>query len=946
MASLLKVYASMWWIVFLFATEWTEPVKGQISETIPMNLRDCYNSSYIVVRENLLPMTMTTLIALLRKLETSTYNMNNRIFAPALLYQYRYDGIVRNPDVQTTQYVKPYSRSGKEYYLYKLQMNRIIPTTSSATINDDSLTLIEKCTLHAMLSLSIDKYDRGDGDVPCSRLSKYSDWNSRYPRDLSKAAEAEYIWPNYNNGYAADYQFAAGTYTTATSKCPMENGVVYNKYGSITPGIAIAGIAAGLNYQTVPYNSYFVQPRTAQRRKVQSGIDHYRNLMSTNRQQFGGYGNPQSPGNVGWPGSANGQSGSGYRPNGPGAYGQDTYGSNNGQLNGYGNAYPSNSQGNGYGGGSGYGGNGNQGGNGYGGNGYQGGSGQQGVNGYGSNPQGSGVNFGGNGYNQNGNVDVDSRYAATLSGIVALESLLQGPEYQITIGSKGAWNSSSLPKYYFLQDWFDGNVLTDARIAGGVDGLYMGTNIQSWTGTAGDMKLSQILDAYYSNKGVLASGVKACARRNNFGQFSNQLVQQTYATAYMLNNDLPPTVIIEPNGVSDFSQYAAQTTATYISSLPGTLCSDNTTTPYAQPYADITVVVDCSWQYRYIAGIFNYLAEECDFWKYGSNLTIISAKDGFVLADSIQSPLDIPQDYNQTVASGFDFPKVLSQLKVRFLNKLQNAVYTQSAGGIPHIVIFVPMTNTMTDNDKSNALDTLKYFKFNIPDVKFLYLVPGSKEAWTPFAENKDKDVIVASTSSSDMSITLQPLINRIKQIPRRIINPNCGRYFDGGANSQVSLDGYLSPNEIHYYRIHQNYFFKETNAVVTISKAQINGPTLTVCKSRDTPHPTQNTTNSGSGNVFCTQITSSGNSFSFKVNDECSGDYYAAECRPIYFSVFNPQYPYGSSPASCRDAACRFPDQSKYTISHYGLTCYSTASLTTVSSLIFAIIGMIFIFN
>lgn len=192
--------------------------------------------------------------------------------------------------------------------------------------------------------------------------------------------------------------------------------VVSSRYGSITPGIAIAGIAAGLNYQTVPYNSYFVQPRTAQRRKVQSGIDHYRNLMSTNRQQFGGYGNPQSPGNVGWPGSANGQSGSGYRPNGPGAYGQDTYGSNNGQLNGYGNAYPSNSQGNGYGGGSGYGGNGNQGGNGYGGNGYQGGSGQQGVNGYGSNPQGSGVNFGGNGYNQNGNVDVDSRYAATLSG--------------------------------------------------------------------------------------------------------------------------------------------------------------------------------------------------------------------------------------------------------------------------------------------------------------------------------------------------------------------------------------------------------------------------------------------------------------------------------------------------------------------------------------------------
>lgn len=40
------------------------------------------------------------------------------------------------------------------------------------------------------------------------------------------------------------------------------------------------------------------------------------------------------------------------------------------------------------------------------------------------------------------------------------------------------------------------------------------------------MKLSQVLDAYYSSRGVLSTNVKACNRKTNFNQLSSQLSQQ------------------------------------------------------------------------------------------------------------------------------------------------------------------------------------------------------------------------------------------------------------------------------------------------------------------------------------------------------------------------------------------------------------------------------------
>lgn len=68
---------------------------------------------------------------------------------------------------------------------------------------------------------------------------------------------------------------------------------------------------------------------------------------------------------------------------------------------------------------------------------------------------------------------------------------------EMTVGAGGGWNSTLAPKWYFLSQSKDFE-FTDAEIRGGLDGLILGTYIQEFKNKASSIKLSQLLDMYYS----------------------------------------------------------------------------------------------------------------------------------------------------------------------------------------------------------------------------------------------------------------------------------------------------------------------------------------------------------------------------------------------------------------------------------------------------------------
>lgn len=83
----------------------------------------------------------------------------------------------------------------------------------------------------------------------------------------------------------------------------------------------------------------------------------------------------------------------------------------------------------------------------------------------------------------------------------------------LSIGVSGNWNSTSVPKYYFISNnekW----EATDAEIRAGLDGLIMALSVESWKSSVSSLKVSQILDMYYSPRGVFNSTIRACNRQN------------------------------------------------------------------------------------------------------------------------------------------------------------------------------------------------------------------------------------------------------------------------------------------------------------------------------------------------------------------------------------------------------------------------------------------------
>lgn len=100
----------------------------------------------------------------------------------------------------------------------------------------------------------------------------------------------------------------------------------------------------------------------------------------------------------------------------------------------------------------------------------------------------------------------------SLLGELAEAALAQATT-PIVIGASGGWNSTVNPRYFFLQRNTQLQA-TDAEIRGSLDGLYMALRLDTWRSLFSDIKVSQILDLYYSpyQRGVFDASFRSCNR--------------------------------------------------------------------------------------------------------------------------------------------------------------------------------------------------------------------------------------------------------------------------------------------------------------------------------------------------------------------------------------------------------------------------------------------------
>lgn len=163
-------------------------------------------------------------------------------------------------------------------------------------------------------------------------------------------------------------------------------------------------------------------------------------------------------------------------------------------------------------------------------------------------------------------LNIDNRWAATLAGDLAEVTLLQGPlNREVSTGAAGAWNSTTVPHWYFLSQR-ERLEQTDAEIRGGIDGLVLGLNVDEWRRQTSQLRLSQLLDMYYSNRGVFSSDIKSCNRRGLFTKFvqPNQLLAQTIGFSTVLDREMQLRVTLTNLNIEQFSTNSAETLKTYV----------------------------------------------------------------------------------------------------------------------------------------------------------------------------------------------------------------------------------------------------------------------------------------------------------------------------------------------------------------------------------------------
>lgn len=93
---------------------------------------------------------------------------------------------------------------------------------------------------------------------------------------------------------------------------------------------------------------------------------------------------------------------------------------------------------------------------------------------------------------------------------------MQGPiNEKISIGVNGMWNSSAMPRWYFLKS-NQKLQFTTAEIRGDIDGLILANEIEALYSKVPTLRLSQILDLYYSPRGLFNPAIRACNRKTLF----------------------------------------------------------------------------------------------------------------------------------------------------------------------------------------------------------------------------------------------------------------------------------------------------------------------------------------------------------------------------------------------------------------------------------------------
>lgn len=121
-------------------------------------------------------------------------------------------------------------------------------------------------------------------------------------------------------------------------------------------------------------------------------------------------------------------------------------------------------------------------------------------------------------------------------------------------------------------------------------------------------------------------------------------------------------------------------------------------------------------------------------------------------------------------------------MRTQSQNLLNHERETVLVAGRSHIALILPQTASVNEEQSNFAVQQLQIFREDIPDLRFIYWTAGSRDRFNRFVLEPARDIYtlhidMQGIGGDSIQTVAFPVIHRIQQEPRRIINH---RYMKG----------------------------------------------------------------------------------------------------------------------------------------------------------------------
>ncbi|XP_057668458.1 uncharacterized protein LOC130901181 isoform X2 [Diorhabda carinulata] len=487
-------------------------------------------------------------------------------------------------------------------------------------------------------------------------------------------------------------------------------------------------------------------------------------------------------------------------------------------------------------------------------------------------------------------------WVATMASDLA-QAILNQTTGMAIIGNKGFWNDTMLPKAYYLKTgYWD---MIDADILAGIDGAILGTNVEGWLNILESIRLSQILDMYYSERFVMYQfGNKANNRTLTFDSLIRgiNLTDQIIGSAKLLQ-----TIGSYPAGITDQGiREMAEILSVRFKYIAENLANEYDRIEYIngkqmKASLELIIILDGTFEYYKALQMIYALSEAIQVSYYGSRIGIVSGQSGNWLVNVTREVFQLFTDLNElrdewpvTLSLGRSLGTVISY----YQNRSRNNCNQKGIKPEGQVLFVFSKDGRLTDNDVEISKQCINTLKSSDPGTRIIYITQEEENSLVQLV--RDNDFLMKI--SNDVVSTVQQLSDYLSGIPASIIRLYC---------NNILFEDYVTPQSENIYEINREYIKRN---YIHIKFMNSNYGELVVCAYQS------NTTN----DRVCKGITVNGE-ISFNSKDFCTPD---LPCD-VHFAVTA-----NSSQIICAEYDCRYPDQIRMDIK-----CTYTATTGSLAS-------------